>query len=616
MRGWATLGVVIVACVDAPSGPSDDARDVDGASDATVVSAPDADATDPDAPDTIDAAMLDARDAEAIADIASEVDVPIGPFDLYDPDRLHHVAIVIEETAWDTLRFETRSLAQILGPDCLAAPPAEVFGWQRADVTIDSVTVEDAGIRKKGFLGSLDSERPSLRIESDHFVDGARFGDDDLEHVTLNNGRQDPSRLKQCLAYELFRAAGLAASRCSFAHVTVNGRDLGLYVNVEPVKKRFLRAAFGASEPAADRPEGLGQLWEGTLSDFRDAWLGTFEPKLDEPPQDAGPLAAVTAALAAPDDTLLASLDAVIDLDRFITFWATEVLVAHWDGYAGNTNNFFVYHAADGRLAFIPWGVDGTFVDLTARAADRPASLLAVGALAHRLAAHREGRARYDAELARLLAEVWDEAALIDRIAAWDALTFDAREPGNGPEGSEAVADLKRFVQLRRGALAAELAAPPAWAEPLRAPICAKPAGTITGDLSTTWGTWPVEDIFATGSGTFDAESGPLSQLVYGVVGAKAGENPEAPGIAELIVAAQVIGGSFVAVVFRTPLPLGPGGRALGEGATEGWVYRIWGPGWVQLVGFLADGDLTLLATGWVEGATIEATFEATLLSL
>lgn len=37
---------------------------------------------------------------------------------------------------------------------------------------------------------------------------------------------------------------------------------------------------------------------------------------------------------------------------------AAEVLVAHWDGYAGNLNNTYLYaDPSDGRFRFVPWGV-------------------------------------------------------------------------------------------------------------------------------------------------------------------------------------------------------------------------------------------------------------------
>ena len=53
-------------------------------------------------------------------------------------------------------------------------------------------------------------------------------------------------------------------------------------------------------------------------------------------------------------------MDAVFDVDAFLTFWAVEVLVAHMDGYSGNANNFYLYHdPTSGRLRFQPVVIEG-----------------------------------------------------------------------------------------------------------------------------------------------------------------------------------------------------------------------------------------------------------------
>ena len=35
--------------------------------------------------------------------------------------------------------------------------------------------------------------------------------------------------------------------------------------------------------------------------------------------------------------------------------------MGHWDGYAGDRNNYHFYREPDGRFVFIPWGTDDTF---------------------------------------------------------------------------------------------------------------------------------------------------------------------------------------------------------------------------------------------------------------
>jgi len=65
----------------------------------------------------------------------------------------------------------------------------------------------------------------------------------------------------------------------------------------------------------------------------------------------------------------LAGADQVIDMDQYLKLYAMEFLLKHWDGYADNTNNTYLYNdvtavAAPGvgdiKFKFIPWGIDQT----------------------------------------------------------------------------------------------------------------------------------------------------------------------------------------------------------------------------------------------------------------
>ncbi len=87
------------------------------------------------------------------------------------------------------------------------------FTYFQGDITIEEVTIKSVGIRKKGFIGSLDDRFPSLKIKFDEFVDQKPIADVDV--LTLNNNKQDSSLVSQTLAYELFNAAGVHAPRCT-----------------------------------------------------------------------------------------------------------------------------------------------------------------------------------------------------------------------------------------------------------------------------------------------------------------------------------------------------------------------------------------------------------------
>ena len=327
-----------------------------------------------------------------------------------------------------------------------------LFTYFEADLEVGGIQISRAGIRKKGFLGSVignGRKKPSLKIKMDKYVDDQLLGD--TERLTLNNNNQDPTRLNTCLAYELFAQAGYPAPRCNLANVMLGETSLGVYSHVEPIKKRFLRRVFG---------DDSGSLYEGTMADFTDAHLvgarvgelGHWEAKTGDSDTQGGPLLAVTEALQAPDSEVLSALESVVNLDRFITFWALETLIEHTDGYTAGANNFYVYfdESDGGRATFIPWGADAVMSEEAAKDQERaPGSFGAFvrGELARRLSRLPEVSMRYQVELRRLLDEVWDEEALLKRVDTYAQLVRSAETS----ETYEANLDvLRAWISARR----------------------------------------------------------------------------------------------------------------------------------------------------------------------
>ncbi len=476
--------VSLLATLAACGGGGDDTAGADGGADAAIDAAPPPDA----GPDLT------------------------GP--LFAPDHIVDVSITMAPADWDALRVQTRSIRDMIEGDCLAQPFPSPFTTFSAAVTIDGTHLDQVGIHKKGLLGSLNTDKPSLKLDMNEFVTSQRYLG--LEKLTLNNANQDPAYVRQCLAYQLFRAAGLPASRCNFARVRMNGVELGIYVNVESVDHEFTRRHFTG---------GDGALYEGTLSDFRPGWTGTFDPKGGGDRTDLQP---IVEALALTDDAALeAALAAAIDRDQFDTYWAMEVITGQWDGYAANRNNYFVYQdLATGRHVFLPWGVDGTFQPDHPFGDPQtgPNAVAAASALPHRLYATAGGRARFLARERALLASVWNETALlaeIDRMAALIGPVADATDPG----WRTSLADVRRFVTGRRALLTAELDAPRDWPDPLEGYPCLAVAGTTTATFHTTNGTVGAANPLGTGGGTLAITVG-ATRYDTTPVGATAGLDP------------------------------------------------------------------------------------------
>ena len=441
------------------------------------------------APDTAAATTaLDTAPASSALGPTPRDDPGTDPRGIYfDLERVLDISIDISVEDWDMLRNQTRTLADVFAEIeeyGLSRPFASIYTWFRATVTVDGQTHTDVGVRKKGFVGSQSSTKPSLKLRFDKYVDGQSLPGG-MNRMTLNNSVQDPSMVNTCLSYRVFAASGSPAPRCNFATVSVNGTELGLYVHVEEFKAPFLSAHFGNAD---------GNLYEGTVSDFTLEFRGTFEKKTNEDADDWSDIDAVVAALSDPSDAGLTALGSIVDLDRFLSYWATEVLVGHWDGYAGDRNNYWFYRVPDGRFVFLPWGTDGTFhlsddPNPFDNISDPPPSVLALTAIPNRLYNHPDWRAKYAARLKQILDDAWDETEL---LAAVDAMAAIVQQHALPAEAKAADADTERvrtFIGKRRAEILADLSPePPEWPQPEATAPPSAGSGTLEVTFETTWG--------------------------------------------------------------------------------------------------------------------------------
>lgn len=324
----------------------------------------------------------------------------------FDAERLLQVSIQMPQQDFDTLKEEGRTLDQALRA-CPGDTTQGAFEYTdfTAKVNIDGTTLENVAIRKKGYLGSLSRFRPSLKLNFDTHEEGRTFKT--LKRMTLNNNRQDPSFARQCLAYELFNEAGIIAPRCNLAQVYMNGEDLGVYTHVESIKKPFLERTFLNKS---------GNLYEAQVADLGTHLKDKFELKTNKTLNDRSDLTDFSSVLNATDENFISELEQYVDLDEFITFWAIETLIGHWDSATGNANNFYMYHNPDdGLFHFIPWGTDAAF---TGDNIFKPKSgpLYQNFSLAARLYGITQSRDLYHAKLVSLMSQYWIESDLITRI--------------------------------------------------------------------------------------------------------------------------------------------------------------------------------------------------------
>jgi spore coat protein H len=291
----------------------------------------------------------------------------------------------------------------------------------------------NVGIHLKG-MGSFRpiDQKPAFTVKFNRFAEGQNFHG--LTKISLNNSVQDPTYLNEILCTELFRQAGVPAARVGHARVYLNDRSLGLYTLVEGLNKPFLRRHFA---------DDNGNLYEGHTKDVNE-WLDQDNGE-DTSQRD---LKALAEAAQSPATERWAKLGALVDLDRFISMLAAEVLMAHWDGYWLNRNNYCLYHnPASQRMTFIPHGLDNMF-QLTAM----PWRPTMQGTLVRAVIHTPEGQRAYRERVAQLLTNQFRIEQLTNRIDALAARIRPALEvdgPAAVSEFDRSVGDFRRRVAER-----------------------------------------------------------------------------------------------------------------------------------------------------------------------
>ena len=546
-----------------------------------------------------------------VATMASSLLSPVEALsvdELFAPDKLLDVQITLKDSDWNTARREKRSMAQALGEERRQGKPESPFHYVPAKVTINGEVFDSVGIRKKGFIGSLDDERPSLKVKFNFSDPDATLGG--MTQLTLNNNKQDGALVSQTMTYALFNAAGLVAPRTSYAKVSVNGTPLGIYTNVEPAKGQLVTRGFGSAN---------GTLFEGTIVDFFDGWATGFEHKFG--PEDAGRerIQALIEVLDGPNESLVAAIEEIIDLDRYLKFWAIESLIGFWDGYSGNQNNFFVYHHPQtNKLHFLPWGADSVFTSRGMFDRGGPQAVKARGRLSSRLYEIPAIQERYRRVMLGLLESNWNEEALLEETERIEALVGDdlhARQGGF----KEALERTREFFASRRGQIVEELKdGAPEIRGGASEPMYFSKVGKIEGEISGRWFSKAPSAASEIGDANvrvmLDGEEVEFKEIgVHAVMGRFGFRGPGQPNIN--IVGERASDGERVTLVLMIDgdsfQPSGEAMISVGGMMRQGEGFGF-GPGGVSPI----DGKIQIVEASQEEGAPVKAKVSANIMKM
>ena len=157
---------------------------------------------------------------------------------LFDNTKVHTIDIVMDD--WDEFTANARSEE-----------------YYTCSVVIDGEAFKNVTIRGKGntSLSQVTNDRYSYKIEFDHYDSTSTYYG--LDKLALNNVIQDNTYMKDYLTYTMMNDMGVAAPLCSYAYITVNGEDWGLYLAVEGIEESFLQRNYGKDYGDLYKPDSM-----------------------------------------------------------------------------------------------------------------------------------------------------------------------------------------------------------------------------------------------------------------------------------------------------------------------------------------------------------------------
>ncbi|MCK0189163.1 CotH kinase family protein [Arenibacter sp. F20364] len=298
--------------------------------------------------------------------------------EVFEDDAVKRLDIVINQERWQSMLDDMTSMYGVFGGS--GGPGGGPGGGGLTDVDEDPIFVPSdimyngkewyrVGVRFKG-NSSLQSSwtsgilKLSFKLDFDEFedqypqIDNQRFYG--FKKLSLKNNYNDKSMLREKVATDVFRDAGIASSHAAFYTVYVDHGDgpqyFGVYTLVEEVDDTVIDTQFSDNDGNLYKPDGTGASFaQGTFTE------DVFVKKTNEDEADFSDVQSVFAALHSSERTTdpatwRADLESVFDTDTFLKYLAVNTVIQNWDTYGRMTHNYYLYNNPDTeKLSWIPW---------------------------------------------------------------------------------------------------------------------------------------------------------------------------------------------------------------------------------------------------------------------
>jgi PKD repeat protein len=292
---------------------------------------------------------------------ASSVDY----WSIFDQTQVRRVDFIVSQANWDQMWVDINAKSKV-----------------EADVIVFGERIDNVGLSMKGnaSLGGS-GDKKSWKVDTDLFVPEQEYKN--LKQLLFHNNFADPSMLREKLAYDMHRFAGLPSSHVSYVELYIDFEDdgqppiyWGVYTMLERPDRKFLANNYGRDYRHGNLYKAYAWFEQGaidfvyygeSIEDYpRPRAKYAYNPETNVEDHDFSDIIELAYAVDGveydtPDDFATA-VEQYLDVQNYLRWQAVNIVNLNLDTHPYTGNNLYLYHNPETDLIeFIPWDLNNAW---------------------------------------------------------------------------------------------------------------------------------------------------------------------------------------------------------------------------------------------------------------